>query len=230
MKSRLALLSTLIILISGCKSSAKKDSAQPDWDTIFANQGLVKVDTVDRPILIDLRYSSNNNFIGKDVYGDLEDAFLQPETLEKLYTAAELLDSLHPDLNLLIWDAARPRRIQQVLWDSVDVSPEERPKYVANPETGSIHNYGGAVDLTLADDSGKPVEMGTDYDNFTYLANIDREDELLAKEELTSDQVSNRKVLREVMTKAGFIPLTSEWWHFDAYSREVTKKKFKIVE
>ncbi len=218
------------LLISGCHKSNEKANSEINWNQIFASQGLSKVETEKLPILVTLRYSSENNFIGKDVYGDLEEAYLQPQTLEKLYKAAEALDTLHPELNLLIWDAARPRRIQQVLWDSVDVSAEERPKYVANPTSGSIHNYGGAVDITLANSSGEPLDMGTDYDNFTYLANIDKEAELLEKGELTKDQIQNRMILRNIMTEAGFLPLNSEWWHFDAFTREETKKRFKIVE
>jgi D-alanyl-D-alanine dipeptidase len=168
--------------------------------------------------------------LGKDVYGNLEDAYLQPEALSKLYKASELLSKSHPELKLLIWDAARPRRIQQVLWDKADIPLPERSQYVANPESGSIHNYGCAIDLTLADSAGNPLDMGTDYDDFSETAHIDNEEELVSKGVLTDLQVQNRAILRSVMTKAGFIPIRSEWWHFDAFSREETKARFKIVE
>jgi D-alanyl-D-alanine dipeptidase len=164
------------------------------------------------------------------VYGDLEDAYLQPEALSKLYNAANLLKESHPELKLLIWVAARPRRIQQVLWDKVDIPLPERAQYVANPESGSIHNYGAAVDLTLADSLGKPLDMGTDYDDFNEIAHIDKEQDLVEKGLLTELQVKNRQVLRSVMLEAGFIPINSEWWHFDAFSRSETKNRFKIVE
>ena len=133
-------------------------------------------------------------------------------------------------MKLLIWDAARPRRIQQILWDTVEIPLTERSQYVANPKSGSIHNYGCAVDLTLVDASGNALDMGTGYDDFSRLAHIDKENELVSAGELTNEQVEHRLLLRSVMTKAGFIPINSEWWHFDAFTREETKSRFKIVE
>lgn len=221
------LLLLLIILLVGCSQSKKEPV---NWEKIYTDQGLEKVNTDANNILVELRYSSKNNFIGEDVYGNLEDAYLQPEALQKLYTAAELLEQKNLDLKILIWDGARPRRIQQVLWDTVDIPIEERSQYVANPKSGSIHNYGCAIDLTLADSTGKPIDMGTDYDNFNEIAHITNEDYLVSKGILTEQQVENRLILRSIMSEAGFLPINSEWWHFDAFSREETKSRFKIVE
>ncbi|MBO6570973.1 MAG: M15 family metallopeptidase [Balneola sp.] len=220
------LIVSFMILLVSCSESKK----EPVWHEIYTKQGLevVKADSANIKIL--LRYSTADNFLGKDVYGNLEDAYLQPEALSKLYKASELLSKSHPELKLLIWDAARPRRIQQVLWDKADIPLPERSQYVANPESGSIHNYGCAIDLTLADSAGNPLDMGTDYDDFSETAHIDNEEELVSKGVLTDLQVQNRAILRSVMTKAGFIPIRSEWWHFDAFSREETKARFKIVE
>lgn len=220
------LIFSFMILLVSCSESKK----EPVWHEIYTKQGLevVKADSANIKVL--LRYSTADNFLGKDVYGNLEDAYLQPEALSKLYKASELLSKSHPELKLLIWDAARPRRIQQVLWDKADIPLPERSQYVANPESGSIHNYGCAIDLTLADSAGNPLDMGTDYDDFSETAHIDNEEELVSKGVLTDLQVQNRSILRSVMTKAGFIPIRSEWWHFDAFSREETKARFKIVE
>jgi len=217
--------SALIVLVS-CSESKK----EPVWNEIYTKQGLKIVEADSANILVHLRYSTTNNFLGKDVYGNLEEAYLQPEALSKLYKASELLSKSHPELKLLIWDAARPRRIQQVLWDKADIPLPERSQYVANPESGSIHNYGCAIDLTLADSSGNPLDMGTDYDDFSETAHIDNEAELILKGVLTDRQVQNRAILRSAMTEAGFIPIRSEWWHFDAFSRDETKSRFKIVE
>ena len=214
------------IFFISCSVSKEK----PSWHKVYTEQGLEKVQTDSLNIEVLLRYSTTDNFIGKDVYGDLENAYLQPEALSKLYNAANLLKESHPELKLLIWDAARPRRIQQVLWDKVDIPLPERAQYVANPESGSIHNYGAAVDLTLADSLRKPLDMGTDYDDFNEIAHIDKEQDLVEKGLLTELQVKNRQVLRSVMLEAGFITLNSEWWHFDAFSRSETKNRFKIVE
>jgi D-alanyl-D-alanine dipeptidase len=217
-----------LALITNCTQKSNKKVT--DWGSEYRKQGLVLVDTTANNISVNLRYSGSNNFIGKDVYGNLEDAYLQAEALEKLYKAASLLKDDHPELKLLIWDAARPRRIQQILWDTVDIPLNERSKYVANPASGSIHNYGCAVDLTLIDSSGNPLDMGTDYDEFDEIAHIDQEDELVNSDLLTREQVRNRRTLRAVMTKAGFNTINSEWWHFDAFTREETKSRFAIVE
>lgn len=219
------IFSSMILLVS-CSESKK----EPAWHEVYTKQGLEVVKADSANLKVHLRYSTADNFLGKDVYGNLEEAYLQPEALSKLYKASELLSKSHPELKLLIWDAARPRRIQQVLWDKADIPLPERSQYVANPESGSIHNYGCAIDLTLADSSGNPLDMGTDYDDFSETAHIDNEEKLVSKGALTDLQVQNRAILRSVMTKAGFIPIRSEWWHFDAFSREETKARFKIVE
>ncbi len=211
-------------------SCSQSNKESMNWEKIYTEQGLEKVNTSNTNILVDLRYSTDNNFIGEDVYGNLEEAYLQPEALQKLNLAADVLKKSHPDLKILIWDAARPRRIQQVLWDTVDIPVDERSQYVANPTSGSIHNYGCAVDLTLADTTGKPIDMGTDYDNFSEAAHITNETDLIARGILTRQQVENRLILRSVMLEAGFFPINSEWWHFDAFTRKETKSRFKIVE
>ncbi len=225
----------MIASLTGCapkndKPSSTADNTSFDWDSLFTTQGLLNVRDADSTILVDLRYSSENNFIGKDLYGSLEEAYLQPESLDKLLKASKLLKEQHPDLRLLIYDTTRPRRVQQILWDEVDIPIEERSQYVADPQSGSIHNYGGAVDLTLVDETGQELDMGTDYDDFSQKAHIDQEQELIEQGILTKEQVMNRKILRDVMTEAGFIPLRTEWWHFDAYPRDETKEKFEIVE
>lgn len=225
-KTIISLLLTIVILVS-CSKTKKGNM---DWDKIYSEQGLEKVKTDSSNIIVKLRYSTDNNFIGKDVYGNLEEAYLQPEALKKLYQANELLTKKNPNLRILIWDAARPRRIQQILWDTVDIPLEERSQYVANPESGSIHNYGCAVDLTLADSLGNPIDMGTDYDDFSETAHITDESTLVSNDILTQQQVDNRLILRNVMTEAGFLTINSEWWHFDAFSRSETKKRFTIVE
>lgn len=228
MENKIVAIFVLCLLsIINCNQTKNKTM---DWNTVYTEQGLEKVDTLRNSIAVHLRYSTEDNFVGKDVYGNLEEAYLQPEALKKLYVAAQLLTEDNPELKLLIWDAARPRRIQQILWDTVEIPLTERSQYVANPKSGSIHNYGCAVDLTLVDSSGNILDMGTGYDDFSKLAHIDKETDLVSAGELTTEQVEHRLLLRSVMTKAGFIPLGSEWWHFDAFSREETKSRFKIVE
>ncbi len=199
-------------------------------------QGLVNVQAVDSRIQVDLKYSTTDNFVKKDVYGDLTRAYLQPMAARKLAEANALLIAKHPDLRLLVYDAARPRSVQWNLWNALpQYTPTVRQTYVADPRIGSIHNYGCAVDLTIArvDERGgqaKPLDMGTKFDYFGPLAYPSQEAELLKARQLTRQQVENRRLLRTVMRQAGFSPIEYEWWHFNALSRVQAKATFKIVE
>jgi D-alanyl-D-alanine dipeptidase len=210
--------------------------AQPKLEKAMIKQGLVDVQTVDPSILVELKYSTTDNFVGKDVYDDLTRAYLQPMTARKLANASKFLQERHPDLRLLVYDAARPREAQWKLWNALPNMPEsERQKYVADPRKGSIHNYGCAVDLTVASKDGRsgapePLDMGTKYDYFGELAYPSREKELLAAGKLTQKQIDNRQILRDAMLKAGFSRIEFEWWHFNSISREKAKMAFRIVE
>ena len=192
---------------------------------------VVNIQELDPTIMVDLRYSSKNNFLKKDIYGDLEDCFLRKEPAEMLCLANKHLKESHPELRLLVFDGLRTRSVQKKLWNALDTIPlSERTQFVADPEKGSIHNYGAAVDLTLSLENGLELDMGTNYDHFGELAFPALEDSLLALGKLTDKQIGNRRILRKVMTKAGFSTIDSEWWHFDAFSYNETKNKYKIVE
>lgn len=220
----------LIFMLSCGRSSEMPDSALIVKAEEFIEQGLDSINTAATGIAVKLKYATEDNFTGKNVYGTLKTAYLRPEAIEMLLKANETLQKEHPGLHFLIYDAARPRRIQQKLWDSTDIPENERHQYVANPETGSIHNYGCAVDLTLATADGTPLDMGTGFDNFTETAHTNREEELLEAGLLTNEQLANRRILRDIMTGAGFHTINSEWWHFNAFTLEETKARFKIIE
>lgn len=193
--------------------------------------GLVDVQTLDPSILVDLKYSTTDNFVKQDVYGCITRAFLQKEPARMLAKASQLLQKEHPDLRLLVYDGARPRSVQWKLWRALpQYPPKLRENYVANPTEGSIHNYGAAVDLTVATAGGEPLDMGTPFDYFGDLAYPRKEAALLKAGKLKKEQVENRKILRRVMEGAGFEGITSEWWHFNAYSRERAAQRYKIVE
>ena len=238
------------MLLVGCQTTTEDTSAgaaEPDStsmpvavssdslriDTLeqsLIDKGLVNVQSIDSSIRVDLRYSTTNNFVGVDVYGDLNNAYLQEEPARRLAQANAYLKEREPDYTLYVFDAVRPRRVQQILWDTLDYPEREKPKYVANPQEGSIHNYGAAVDLTVADARGKPLDMGTGFDYFGVLAYPTKEEELLAQGKLTEKQLANRRLLREVMTQAGFTPIKTEWWHFNAFSRKEADRRYGIVE
>ncbi len=205
-------------------------------EAAMQKQGLVDVQKVDPTILIELKYSTTDNFVGKDVYGDLTRAYLQPMAARKLVQASRYLQQKHPDLRLLIYDAARPRSAQWKLWNALpNLSERQRRTYVADPREGSIHSYGCAVDLTLATKDGqtgepKPLDMGTKYDFFGELAYPKAEARLLKAGKLTQRQVDNRRILRTAMQQGGFLPIDYEWWHFNALSRKQAKAQFRVVE
>ncbi|MGB3618102.1 MAG: M15 family metallopeptidase [Catalinimonas sp.] len=201
-----------------------------DYELRMRALGLVDVQTLDPTIQVELKYSTTDNFVGVDVYGDLDRAYLQPEPARRLVEAQRLLRERRPNLRLLVYDAARPRAVQQVLWDMLPKPEADKPKYVADPQKGSIHNFGAAVDLTIADTTGASLDMGTPYDYFGVPAFPYHEERLLQSGRLTQAQVDNRRLLREVMRAAGFSPITSEWWHFDAFSRAEARRRFPIVE
>ncbi len=197
----------------------------------LASQGLVDIQEVIPEIRVELKYSTTDNFFGKDVYGELDKAFLQPEVANRLQKAQTMLQDEFPDYTLLVYDGVRPLSVQQILWDNLDKPDSIKPLYVADPKVGSLHNFGVAVDLTIYNTkSDTTLDMGTDYDFFGYAAYPDREKEMLAQGKITSVHVSNRQLLRKVMTASGFKGIGSEWWHFNAFTRKEAGEKFKIVE
>jgi D-alanyl-D-alanine dipeptidase len=191
-------------------------------------QGLVDVQAMDPVILVDLAYASANNFLDTALYGTMQTAFLQLEAAAMLSLAQDELSRRKPDYRLLVYDAARPRRVQQKMWQRVSGTP--MAPYVANPDAGSLHNYGAAVDLTLADSSGTPLDMGTPFDFFGPLAEPRHEARFLASGALSQAQYNNRRLLREVMQYAGFQPIANEWWHFNAFSLRHAQKNYPIIE
>ena len=205
--------------------------AQPKVEQAMVKQGLVDVQKVDPSILVELKYSTTDNFVGKDVYDDLTRAYMQPMAAQKLAAASKYLQAHHPDLRLLVYDAARPRSAQWKLWNALpNMSENERQKYVADPRKGSIHSYGCAVDLTVVTKDGRPLDMGTKYDFFGKLAYPSQEDELLKSGKLTQQQIDNRHILRTAMRQGGFSPIEFEWWHFNSLSRAKAKMMFRIVD
>lgn len=197
----------------------------------FIAHGLVDIQKLDPSILVELKYSTTDNFIKEDVYGDLERAYLQPMAADKLIKANQFLKQEKPKYTLLVYDGARPRSVTKIFWSRMShMPPNRREDFVANPTKGSIHNFGCAVDLTIADDKGRPLDMGTIFDFFGEVAEPRREAAMLKAGKLSAQQLENRKLLRRVMLKAGFTSIQTEWWHFNATSREKAKAKYGFIE
>lgn len=192
--------------------------------------GLVDVQNIDSTILIDLKYSTKQNFMNEDVYGNLNKVYLQVSVANDLKKVNNYLHQIDSNLTLLIYDGVRPRSVQQKMWDVLDMPINEKIKFVSNPKNGSIHNYGCAVDLTIATIDGEPLDMGADFDEIGKIAYPRLEQKFLESGELTNQQIENRKLLRKVMKYGGFYNIQTEWWHFNRYSRNKAKKLFNIIE
>jgi len=192
--------------------------------------GLIDVKTIDTTIVVDLKYSTTDNFLGMDVYGDFDKCYLQPDVAVKLKKASSNLRSKYPYYRIIVYDAVRPRSIQTKMWDTINIPLSTRSQYLANPVTGSLHNFGAAVDVSIIDEHGNLLDMGTKYDFFGELA-YPRSEELMMKEgKLSYTQLFNRELLREAMEKAGFFVATTEWWHFNSCYRVDAFAKYKIIE
>ncbi|MEZ4842647.1 MAG: M15 family metallopeptidase [Bacteroidia bacterium] len=196
----------------------------------FVDSGLVDVVKTNPKIRVFLRYATDSNFLKRIIYPSLKSAYLEKNTAQKLAVAQQFLSEQHAHLHLLIWDAARPVSSQQIMWNSLDMPSHEKGRFVSNPANHSLHNYGCAVDVTLADQNGKTLDMGTDFDQFDTLAQPKFEMYCLQNKKLTQQQFANRMLLRNVMKKAGFSTISSEWWHFNSCSRWYAKEHFKLIK
>ena len=165
-----------------------------------AASDFVDIRKVDFTVRLDIRYATPNNFMKKAVYPEAKCALRKPVAiaLSKAQSELKLVG-----LSLKVYDCYRPLSVQRKLWE---ITPDER--YVANPEKGSKHNRGAAVDLTMVDTSGNELEMPSRYDEFTERAHRNYQGG-------SKKALANRKRLEEVMTRAGFAGLDTEWWHFD---------------
>jgi D-alanyl-D-alanine dipeptidase len=179
-------------------------------------------------MLIDLRYASENNFVGYDMYGPFNRAYLHKIAAAKLNAALALIRKERPDHGFIIYDALRPRSIQRILFHQVRGTENE--KFLADPDLGSLHNFGFAVDLSVIDGKRKELDMGAGFDDFRPIAQPQYEKEFLRQGQLTRAQYSNRLLLRRAMEGAGFIQLPHEWWHYDALPKAEVRAKFQIVE
>lgn len=229
---------TILLVLGSCQLGFSQKGAQRNATSIstleqkMIAKGLVDIQTIDPTILVELKYATTDNFVKKNVYGDLKKAYLQPEMAKRLAKASLLLKNIKPGYQLLVYDAARPNAAQYVLWDALDdlkIPEASKSQYVANPKIGSNHNFGCAIDLTVVNEKGIPLDMGTPYDFFGPLAYPRAEQDMLKQGKLTTKQIANRRILRDVMVKSGFIVNTTEWWHFDGMSKKQAKLKYGMI-
>ncbi|MGA1871425.1 MAG: M15 family metallopeptidase [bacterium] len=217
------ILITLLIVIA-----FPSFSLLANQETKYNINGIVNILEINNRILVQLAYSKPDNFLHKDVYGDLEICYLRKEVAEKLDEAQKILEKKKKGYKLLVLDGLRPRDVQYKMWHEVKGTALQ--KYVANPERGSIHNFGAAVDCTIVDEHGVPLDMGSPFDYFGELSEPRHEKRLLQEGKLKQKHIENRKLLRSIMEEAGFQGILSEWWHFNSFSRDEIKQRYQIVE
>lgn len=192
--------------------------------------GLINIKEIDSTLAVFLKYATTDNFLHKNMYGDLKNCYLQKDVAHKLANAQRLLKQKFPFYSLIVYDCARPTSIQKLMWDEIQVPAHLKDKYVSNPDVGSLHNYGCAVDLSIINENGWEMDMGTPYDFFGELAHPIAEERMLKEGKLTWRQLENRKLLREVMVKSGFTTITTEWWHFNGSSLKIAGERYHKLD
>lgn len=195
MKDFLKLFFMCLLFVSSITTAISQKSDATTADSTFVNLKDYSDDFV-----YDMKYATDDNFLKAKVY-DCEECYLRLKTVNALKAANASFQKL--GYQIKIFDCYRPLSIQKRMWAIVP-----NPKYVANPAKGSIHNRGGAVDLTLVDANGVAVDFGTEFDFFGTEASH-------SFKKLSRKIRNSRKFLRRIMEENGFKALESEWWHYD---------------
>lgn len=241
---RNSLLCFFVLLSSIVVNAQIYDS---DMNVMMSRYGLVDIQSLDPEILVELKYSTTDNFVGEDMYGDLDRAYFEPEFAGRVVKAQRALKRRYPDYTLLIYDAARPISVQRHMRRVVEGTPFEN--FVADGTKGGRHNYGVAVDLTIADSNGVPLDMGASFDDFTDAASVkgtpDTDDPDSRSLEVYRSYImqlsecgiigieaaNNRILLIEVMLEAGLYPYRREWWHFEEImSMTMTRSTYQLLD
>ena len=164
-------------------------------DTSFVNLKEYSTDFV-----YDMKYATEANFLKAKVY-DCAECFLRLKTVKALVKANSKFMKL--GYKIKIYDCYRPLDVQKKMWAIVS-----NPIYVANPSKGSIHNRGGALDITLVDSNGKELDMGTPFDFFGPEASHDYKN-------FPEKILQNRALFKKIMIGSKFQSFDSEWWHYN---------------
>jgi len=167
---------------------------------------LVEIGPPDFDVDLDIVYATERNFTGRPVY-KRPGCYLHKDAASCLTKAIALANSF--GLRFKVYDAFRPAEAQFVLWDH---NPD--PDFLADPNRGSPHSMGVAVDLTLVDGNREELEMGTGFDDFSPRAHH-------ACLDISSDAQRNRAILLGIMTAAGWDFFRNEWWHYQLFQARV---------
>lgn len=212
----------------------KKDSVKtPDscgLERLFVQKNLINISSLDSNIRVVLHYSTSQNFLKKPLYNGLTDCYLPCEVAIKLCNAQHFLNSQFPKYHLIVFDAVRPLHIQKQMWDEFEMPDKQKINYLAHPKDISLHNYGAAVDVSIIGPNNVLLDMGTPFDFFGELSEPKKEQQFLLDGSLSKQAYANRQLLRKVMLKAGFMTITTEWWHFNADYKKDAAKKYELIQ
>lgn len=198
-----------------CKSQPGISNTVSAKEPVVNDTTFVNIKDYSPDFVYDMKYASSDNFLKAKVY-DCAECFLRLKTVKAIVKANAVF--MKKGYKIKFFDCYRPLDIQKKMWKIVS-----NPSYVADPAKGSIHNRGGAVDITLVDSNGKELDMGTPFDHFGIEASHNYTN-------LSKKVKKNRALLKKVMTQNGFNSFDSEWWHYNlksALTDKVSNVKWK---
>ncbi|OXG04836.1 M15 family metallopeptidase [Flavobacterium araucananum] len=193
-------LAFFVIILCALSVRAQNEMYSSVVKQEIADTTFVNLRDYSNDFIYDMKYATEDNFLKAKVY-DCAECLLRYKTVKALIAANT--DFNKKGYKIKLYDCYRPLSIQKKMWEIVS-----NPEYVADPKKGSIHNRGGAVDISLVDSNGKEVDMGTPFDFFGSRASHNYT-------QLSNAVKSNRKYLKKTMISNGFNSFDSEWWHYN---------------
>ena len=174
--------------------------APPHRTPLPMDYRLIDIQSIAPDILLDMRYATPNNFLKQAVYSKAR-CLLRDPVARSIQRAQDALKT--QGYGLKLFDCYRPLSVQKAMWK---IFPDGR--YVANPATGSHHNRGAAVDVTLVDSQGRDLEMPSEFDEFTDRAHRN-------SPAMTDTARKHVQILTTALEAQGLTTIDSEWWHYD---------------
>lgn len=206
------------LTLLSCKSAYLDSKTSPvllDVAKEKDSNAFVNLNNYSKDFVFDMKYATVDNFLNEKVY-PCAACFLRVKTVKAILEANKSF--LAKGFRIKLYDCYRPKAIQKKMWKLV---PDAN--FVANPKKGSIHNRGGAVDISLVDSLGIEVNMGTKFDYFGEEASHNYQN-------LSEEILANRKFLKEIMLQHNFKSFDSEWWHYNLNGTnkdEVSNQKWR---
>ena len=210
-----------LCFLFSCKSTyldSKKSPVLLDITKEVDSNAFVNLRNYSKDFVFDMKYATSDNFLKEKVY-PCDECFLRVKTVKALLEANQSF--LTKGFRIKLYDCYRPKSIQKKMFQLV---PDAN--FVANPKKGSIHNRGGAVDISLVDSLRVEVNMGTKFDFFGEEASHNYQN-------LSQEILANRKFLKEIMLQHNFKSFDSEWWHYNlngSNKDKISDQKWNCVD